>query len=168
VKNIIRKCFKCHRLNERPMKQAMAPLPKDKLQPYKPPFTFPGVDFFGPLMVKWGRGSAKCWGRFFTCLTMRAIFLLLVPSLETNDLIMALRQFVTRRGPPEVIRSDRGTNFVGVECELKEAIEGWNNVKNYQELQQKEVKWTFHPPTAAHMSGVRERLVQSVKKHLKV
>jgi len=145
----------------------MAPLPKERLQPYKPPFTFSGVDFFGPLMVKWGRGSAKRWGCLFTCLTTRAIFLELVPSLETDDFIMALRQFVNRRGPPEVIRSDRGTNFVGAERELKEAIEGWNNAKIYQELQQKGVKWTFHPPTAAHMSGVWERLVQSAKKHLK-
>ena len=69
AKNIIRNCFKCRRLNERPMKQVMAPLPKERLQPYKPPFTFSGVDFFGPLMVKWGRGSAKRWGCLFTCLT---------------------------------------------------------------------------------------------------
>ena len=71
------------------------------------------------------------------------------------------------KGPLEEIRSDRGTNFVGAERELKEAIRGWNNTKIYQELQQKGVKWTFHPPTAAHMSGIWERLVQSAKKHLK-
>ena len=65
AKNIIRNCFKCRRLNERPMKQVMAPLPKERLQPYKPPFTFSGVDFLGPLMVKWGRGSAKRWGCLF-------------------------------------------------------------------------------------------------------
>jgi len=80
---------------------------------------------------------------------------------------MALQQFVNRRAPPEVIRLDRGPIFVGAEHELKEAIEGWNNAKIYQELQQKGVKWTFHLPTAAHMSGVWERLVQSAKKHLK-
>ena len=32
AKNIIRNCFKCRRLNERPMKQVMAPLPKKRLQ----------------------------------------------------------------------------------------------------------------------------------------
>ena len=143
AKNIIRNCFKCRRLNERPMKQVMAPLPKERLQPYKPLFAFSGVDFFRPLMVKWGRGSAKRWECLFSCLTTRAVFLELVPSLETDDFIMALRQFVSRRGPPEEIRSDRGTNFVVAERELQDAIRGWNNTKIYQELQQKGVKWTF-------------------------
>ena len=50
---------------------------------------------------------------------------------------------------------------------MQDAIRGWNNPKIHQELQQKGVKWTFHPPTVAHMSGVWERLVQSAKKHLK-
>ena len=167
AKNIIRNCFKCRRLNDRPMKQVMAPLPKERLHPYKPPFTFFGVDFFGPLMVKWGRGSAKRWGCLFTCLTTRAVFLELEPTLETDDFIMALRQFVSRMGFPEEIRSDRGTNFVVAERELNEARRGWNNTKIYQELQQKGAKWNFHPPTAAHMSGVWERLVRSAKKHLK-
>ena len=138
AKNIIRNCFKCRRLNEWPMKQVMAPLPKERLQPYKPPFTFSGVDFFGPLMVKWGRGSANGWGCLFTCLTTRAVFLELVPSLETDDFIMALQQFVSRREPPEEIRSDRGTNFVGAERELQDAIRGWNSTKIYQELQKNE------------------------------
>ena len=67
----------------------------------------------------------------------------------------------------EEIRSDGGTNFVGAESELQDAIRGWNNTKIYQELQQKALKWTFHPPTAAHMSAVWKRLVQRAKKHLK-
>ena len=54
-----------------------------------------------------------------------------------------------------------------MEHELQDAMKGWNNTKICQELQQRGVKWTFHPPTAAHMSGVWERLVQSAKKHLK-
>ena len=145
AKNVIRNCLKCRRLHERSMKQVMAPLTKERLEPYYPPFTFSGVDFFGPLMVKWGRGSAKRWGCHFTCLTTRAVFLKQVPTLETDDFIMALRQFISRRGPPEEIRSDRGTNFVGAERELKEAIGGWNLAKIGQDLQQRGVKWTFHP-----------------------
>ena len=72
-------------------------------------------------------------------------FLELVPSLETDDFIMALRQFVCRGGSPVEIRTDRGTYFVGA---------ARITFKIYQELQQKGVKWTLYPPTAAHMSGV--------------
>ena len=106
-----------------------------------------------------GTRFSETLGCLLTCLITRAVFLELVPSLETDGLIMAQRQFVSRE-----IRSDRGTNFVGAERELQDAIRGWNNSKIYQELQQKGIKWTFHPPTAAHMSGVWERLVQSAKK----
>ena len=145
----------------------MAPRPKERLQPYKPLFTSSGVDFFGQLIVIWDRCSTKRWGCLFTCLTKRALFLELAPSLETHYFIMALQQFVSQRGRPEEIRSDRGTNFVRAEHELQDAIRGWNNTKIYQELQQRGVKWTFHHRTAAHMSGVWERLMQSMKKHLK-
>ncbi|XP_022801565.1 uncharacterized protein LOC111339226 [Stylophora pistillata] len=111
AKSIIRNCFKCRRLNERPMKQIMAPLPKERLEPYKPPFTFSGVDFFGPLMVKWGRGSAKRWGCLFSCLTTRAVFLELVPSLETDDFIMALRQ--PKGTPPRKSDRTEGPTLLG-------------------------------------------------------
>ena len=34
-------------------------------------------------------------------------------------------------------------------------------------LQQKGIKWVFHPPAAPHASRVWERLVQIMKKYLK-
>ena len=48
------------------------------------------------------------------------------PSPETNDFIMILRQFISRRGPPKEIWFDRGTNFVGANRELRESIARWN------------------------------------------
>ena len=62
------------------------------------------------------------------------------PSLETDDLIMILRQFISRRGPPKEIWSDRGTNFVGANRELRESIARWNEEKIDRQLQQKGVK----------------------------
>ena len=167
VKKIIRSCIRCRRMNAKPMEQFMGSLLRARLEAYHPPFTFTGVDLFGPLTVKWGRGTTKRWGCLFTCLTTRAVYLKVAPSLETDDFIMVLCQFISRRGPPKEIRSDRGNDFVGTNRELKEAIVHWNEEMIERQLQQKGIKWVFQPPAAPHMSGVWERLVKITKKHLK-
>ena len=78
--------------------------------------------------------NCKTLGCLFTCLTTRAVYLELVPSLQTDD-FMILRQFISRKGPPVAMRSDRGTNFVGADKELREIVEDWNQAKIEQELQ---------------------------------
>ena len=80
-KRTIRNCVKCRRLNAKREKQVMGPLPRARLEAYHPPFTFTGVGLFGPLTVQWGRGTAKIWGCLFKCLTTRAVYLEVTPSL---------------------------------------------------------------------------------------
>lgn len=72
---------------------------------------------------------------------------------RNNDFIMILRQFMSRRGPPKEMWSDRGTNSVGANRELKESIARWN-----KETQQRGIKG---------LSGVLERLIQITMRHLK-
>ena len=56
VKRVLRRCVACQRQrNAHPGKQFMADLPEVRLVPEKPPFSYVGVDFFGPLQVKQGR-----------------------------------------------------------------------------------------------------------------
>ena len=43
----------------------MADLPEDRLTPEKPPFSFVGIDYFGPLEVKQGRSRVKRYGSLF-------------------------------------------------------------------------------------------------------
>jgi hypothetical protein len=40
----------------------MASLPEARITPLNPPFTFVGVDYFGPFMVSQGRGQVKRYG----------------------------------------------------------------------------------------------------------
>ena len=103
VKKTIKSCIRCRRMNAKPLEQFMGSLPRARLEAYHPPFTFTAADLFGPLKVKWSRGTANRWGCLFTCLTTRAVYLDATPSLETDDSIMILRQFVSRRGPPKEI-----------------------------------------------------------------
>ena len=73
----------------------MAKLPEDRITPHEPPFTYVGVDYFGPIEVKQGRRRVKRWGCLFTCLTVRAIHLEVEHSLNTDSMINALRDSLT-------------------------------------------------------------------------
>ena len=102
-----------------------------------------------------------------TCLSTRAVHLEVCQSLETDSFLLALRRFIARRGRPALIWSDNGTNLVGGERELREAIAAWNQEQISDSLSQENIQWKFTPPTASHMGGVWERLVASVKKALR-
>ena len=86
-------------MNAKPMEQFTRSLHGARLEVYHPPFIFTSVDLFRPLTVKWGRGTAKRW---VVCLLASQLVLHfeLTPSLETDDFIMVLRQFISRRRPP--------------------------------------------------------------------
>ena len=87
--------------------------------------------------------------------------------MDTDDFIMCLRRFLNRRGEVIELQCDRGSNFVGAERELKEAINEWNALKIECELLQRGCKWVFQPPTASSMSGIWERMIRSAKTALK-
>jgi len=55
---------------------------------------------------------------------------------------------------------------VGAERVLREAVQGWNQAQIHDELRQRDIQWSFNPPTAFHMGGVWERLVRSVRRAL--
>ena len=139
-KRVIGKCIPCRKRYAVQMTQEMAELPKVRLTPFEPPFTSTGIDFFGPLLIKHGRGSAKHYGCIFVCMASRAIHLELAQSLETDDFIMVLRRFLNIRGNVKQLCSDNGSNFVGAE---REALEGWNQNRIERHLRQSGVDWIF-------------------------
>ena len=164
VRRVLSSCFDCKRRLQSPDSQKMSDLPYERVTPGEPPFTFVGVDYFGPFYVKRGRCMEKRYGVLFTCLAVRAVHIEVAHSLDTSSFINALRRFIARRGSPRVIRSDNGTNLTSGEKELREAIGGWNKSKIGEFLLQKEVRWVFNPPAASHMGGIWERMIRSVRK----
>ena len=147
----------------------MADLPTLRLGYSLPPFTYTGVDCFGPIFVKCGRRIEKRYGVLFTCMTTQAVHIEIAHSLEMDAYIMAMQRMVSRRGRPTHIWSNNGTNFVGAEREIQEALERINEAKITDELSQHGIQWHFNLPAAPHFGGVWERLVKSseVKRALK-
>jgi len=140
VRQVVKRCVTCRRLYGRPCVQKMADLPLQRVVFDKPPFTYVGLDFFGPFFIKVGRSQAKRYGYIFTCLTVRAVHIEAAYSLDADSFINALQRFIARRGQPVEIWSDNGTNFVGGNRLLREAVQQWNNSKVQEFMQQKEIR----------------------------
>ncbi|XP_030580177.1 uncharacterized protein LOC115776592 [Archocentrus centrarchus] len=160
VSSIIHKCVICRKLRGKFQEQRMADLPVDRLTP-EPPFTNVGLDVFGPWTVitrrtRGGSADSKRWAVLFTCMATRAVHIELIESMSTDSFINALRRFFAIRGPCKLLRSDRGTNFVGACKELSISTQD-SAVKTY--LQNKGCTWVFNPPHSSHMGGSWERLI---------
>ena len=167
VKRVIKGCIICKRQHAPLCTQQMAPLLDEQITPDKPPFTFVGIDYFGPLNVKAGRKHLKRYGCLFTCLTSRAVHLEVAHSLTADSFIAAFQRFTSRRGIPEKVYSDNGTNLVKGDKELRKHIQEWNNSKIGNHMKQHEIHWHFNPPCASHMGGAWERIIRSTRIILK-
>ena len=139
----------------------MADLPREKVEKVDFPFTYVGVDYFGPIEVKYMRKILKRWVCVFTCLSTRAIHLEMVYSLDTDSCVSAVLRFIARRGHPLTIWSDNGTNFVGANNELKQFASMWQNNYFQEKLRQKKIVWKFNPAAAPHFGGSWERMVKT-------
>ena len=141
----------------------MADLPACRVAYNQPPFTNCGIDPFGPLYVKQGRKRLKRWGVIFTCLTVRCIHLEIVEASDTDSFINAFRRFTNRRGCPETVYSDCGTNLTGTVNELQEFKSALKKDVITKAAAEMKITWEFNPPAAPHMGGAWERLIRSVK-----
>ncbi|XP_031696576.1 uncharacterized protein LOC116378805, partial [Anarrhichthys ocellatus] len=91
-------------------------------------------------------------------MSVRAVHIEVIESLDTSSFINALRRFLAVRGPVKHIRSDRGTNLVGACKQLKIPSNIDNTtVKSY--LSGQGCSWTFNPPHASHFGGTWERMI---------
>ena len=128
----------------------MGELPRYRLTPEDRPFSYVGIDYFGPLYVKQGRSTVKHYGRLFSCLTVCATQIEVAESLETDSFINDLRRFISRRGMLKVI-SDNGIYLSGGEREIRESISNWNQQKIESYLHRKIIERKFNPPGASQL-----------------
>ena len=125
AKKLVEDCAICRKLRQSPHTTLMADLPPERIMPFSPPFSFTGVDLFGPFNLKYGRNkSIKAWDALCTCETVRAVHLEIVESLSTESFLQALRRFMSHHGWPATytIISDNGKSFIGAEKELRNLV----------------------------------------------
>ncbi|RLU25414.1 hypothetical protein DMN91_001570 [Ooceraea biroi] len=139
------------------------------------PFTNTGVDFCGPFYIKEkkyrNRARIKVYVCVFVCMAIKAVHLEIVSDMTTEGFLAALQRFVARRGVPEHVYSDNGTNFVGANNQLREIYalfhsdEHKNRVAGFASSHR--IVWHFMPPLAPHFGGLWESMVRSFKHHFR-
>ncbi|XP_037774954.1 uncharacterized protein LOC119571970 [Penaeus monodon] len=113
------------------------------------------------------RHTEKRFGCVFTCFSTRAVHIEPLKSLDASTFLNALMCFIARRGTPMKIYSDRGTNFLRAEKELRATVHAWSKNKSIDDTcKQRGIEWVFQPPAASHMGGVWERQIRTIRKIL--
>ena len=173
VKRVRKECVPYRRLRSKATDQMMADVHRARLESHQPPFTYTAVDYFGPIDVRYGRGTIKRWGALFTlhplftCLATRAVYVDVAASLSADDFLLVFRRFVGIYRKPAQIFSDNGTCFVGAERLLREELERLTGSDHLaEEMRTLGVRWVFQPAQTPHFGGSHESLVRSVKKAL--
>jgi hypothetical protein len=111
------------------------------------PFENTGVDLFGPIRTKEGKGkqAEKTYVAIFTCMVTRAVHLEIVNDLTAAQFLESFQRFIARRGLPKEMWSDNGTNLT---CT--------NNFR-----------WMHITPLAPWRGGFYERLIRIIKDSIK-
>ena len=159
LKQLSKTCFICRRGRAQNITPLMADLPSFRFTEAEKqyPFLNVGIDFFGPFYVEHrNRKLEKQYLCLFTCLVTRAVHLKVCQTLDTDSCLLAIIRSVSRRGYPELIISDSGSNFTSAKKMLDLSKISIDNDYIKSQLQQQNITWKMNPPLAPHFGGIWE------------
>ena len=177
VVKLLDNCYECRRRYPHTFKQEMSPFHPGKipgrLGEGESPFSFGGcvnADFAGPFLTSQGRGKtrAKRWVFVFVCAATKAIYLQLVYSSATSDILTGLLTFFMRKGVPRRLISDCQT---GLRCSDKEIKDIRERIVGLQERLHERLHdfdfcqfdWQFTAPRTPTANGQCERYMATLK-----
>ncbi|XP_065115485.1 uncharacterized protein [Paramisgurnus dabryanus] len=166
VASHVHHCVTCRKLRRPTEEQRMADLPSERTNP-SPPFTYCGMDCFGPFITKQSRKEHKRYGLLFTCFSSRAIHIEMLNDMSTDAFINGLRCFIALRGAVREIKCDQGTNFVGAKNELKNALKEIDEDRLTVFLAEKQCDFVLNAPHSSHAGGIWERQIRTVRNVLR-
>ena len=103
-----------------------------------------------------------------TCLLTRAVYVDIATDYSTDAFLLVLKRFVSIRGYPRKIFSDRGSQLIAASKELRDMFAklDWGKIKNVGV--QNGLEWKLSPAEAPWYNGCCEALIGSIKRCLHV
>ena len=99
------------------------------------------------------------------------VHLELVSELTTEAFLAAMKRLVSRRGLPQDVHSDNGTNFIGAKNDHADLYQflssDTTSSSNHAYLLSHSISWHCIPERAPHFGGLWEAAVKSAKHHLR-
>ena len=122
VRKILKRCVICKKIEGGPYKTPRFPdFPAERVRKTKP-FSYSGVDYFGPLYVRDHDDIVKVWISLFTCMSVRAVHMEVARDMTAEQFLHCFRRFTSRRGTPQMMYSDNAPHFKLVNKTLEQAI----------------------------------------------
>ncbi len=163
IKGVIRPCRQCNIQRGKPFRPPEPTLPPFRTDYQSRPFSYIGLDHFGPLRIK---GASKVYGLMFTCAVTRAVHIEVVTSLSGPHCINALERFFARRGVPQEIHSDNGRSFVASNRALAKLAALVEEAQTHASFERYQIKWVFLTPRAPWFGAFFERMIGVSKRVL--
>ena len=113
AKRVRRSCYICKLIVPSSPTAPYGALPSFRVDITSTPFSHTGLDLFGPLKVNTSVKS-KLYGLILTCATTRDVHLELLENMTAEEVYLGLRRFMARRGIPQLIYSDNGTQLMAI------------------------------------------------------
>jgi hypothetical protein len=169
VRGILSKCVGCKKRKGGAFElPEMPPWPAERMNA-STPFQYIGLDYLGPINVRVVGETKKMWVCLFTCMLVRAVHLEWLMDCSAIEFLHCLIRFISRRGVPELVVCDNGSQFRSVGT-VSERV--WSQIFLDDEVvsfsAQRGITWKFITPLAPWQGGFYERLLGIVKKVTRV
>lgn len=171
AKSVKHRCVTCRRMSPKSEGQKMGELVEERLKP-SPPFCHTACDIFGPFKIRDAvkrRTFGKAYGIIFNCLSTRSVYLDVLEGYDTQSFLMVFRRFVSIRGFPSSMYSDRGPQFVSAEKGIRQMFSELDLDTIHSFGRDQGMEWVFTKSAdAPWQNGISEALIKSVKRSLNV
>ena len=168
AKKICFQCMECRIERKKLASQQMALYKEESMQVCRP-WTNLCLDFAVPVKIKGDvntRSRGKSWILVLVCRNTKAVCLLATSGYSTADFLCKWEEFISRKGKPRSVVSDRGSQLVraGMVLAEKENPENWK----WEDVVRKNAttNWEFVPVGSQHRNGLSESMVKILKKSL--